>query len=193
MISIGIIVKNKNSNLTKTLMKYLKKRGERVLYSEQGINANFTINSIEWDYLVVEMNTQDIIENKCSDVKFNIILEGIGQNDTQNIKNLQKVIFNTEKNGYFIFNSDYINKISFKCNDLYPITYGLNGKVSVTASSINDFQNLEFSICLQRTILTIRGDVVQPFEVPIVVDDSSDELYNYLAAFACFIVLGYKF
>lgn len=193
MISIGIIENNEKYNLTKILLNYFRKRGERLLHIEKDNNTNFTKNSMEWDYLVVEMNMQDIINNKYSNIEFNIILENTQDNTSINIENLQKIILNIKKGGYFIFNSDYINKISFKCNDLYPITYGLNGKVTVTASSINDFENLEFSICLQRTVLTIYGDVVQPFERPIIVDATRDELYNYLAAFTCIITLGYKF
>lgn len=193
MITIGIVSNKKDSNLGKILFNYIKKRGKVVEYIEQIDNTKITKKSKKYDLVLVEMLLEEIEQGVYNDHKFNIIIETSLYENEESLIGLQKIIFNIKDNGYFIFNSDYLNKISFRCNNLYPITYGLNGKSSVTASSVNDLETLEFSLCLQRSILTIEGNVIEPFEKPTMVNGKSTELNDYLAALTCMIVLGYKF
>lgn len=80
-----------------------------------------------------------------------------------------------------------------KWGDIYPVTYGFNGKTTVTASSIDDMNGLDFSYCLQRSLITISNDVVRPFEKPVRVEGTYDDVAYYLAALTCIIILGLKF
>lgn len=191
MVVIGLIINESNSKLTKVVKNYLKKGDKSV--------EVLTIEELERDikfdsyYNIIEIPIKEVNCEKYDDLKFDIILECLLEVDKNDLKGLQHILNKTNENGYFIFNSDYIEKINFKCKDIYPITYGLNGKSSVTASSINDVNLLEFSICLQRTILTIDRNIIQPFEKPIKVDSSVLELNYYIAALTLIIVLGYKF
>ena len=50
------------------------------------------------------------------------------------------------------------------------ITYGLNPLSTVTASSISTEEGLTcFSCCLQRSIVTLRGEILEPQEFPVAV------------------------
>ncbi|HBX48794.1 MAG TPA: UDP-N-acetylmuramyl peptide synthase, partial [Clostridiaceae bacterium] len=77
--------------------------------------------------------------------------------------------------------------------NIYPITYGLNSKSTVTASSIDDTDKLQFSYCLQRGIYTISNEIIKPFEKPFIESGSSDEILYYLAALTCILIIDYKF
>ncbi len=191
MIVIGIVSDNYKENLAKNLFNYLKKRGKTGVLIEKYSNTNYTQNSTELDYIIFDLKIDDINENNYS-LEFDIILERFESSKVYNEDKLQELIFKIKNNGYFIFNSDYINKISFKCSEIYPITYGLNSKSTVTASSVNDIEGLEFSFCLQRNILSMGNEIIQPFEKPLKFEGDNMDLYDYISELTCIMILGYK-
>lgn len=190
MLIIAIYTRNRGSKVTNTVIRLLKSIGSKVEILKS--NENYT-DRIDLDYGIIELTPYDIREplNAGMNLKFDIFLECLLKLGESDIEKLQECVLNINRSGYFIFNSDYISKINFKCYDIYPVTYGLNGKSSVTASSINDVNLLEFSICLQRAVLTINRNIIQPFEKPIKIEVSILELNYYIAALTLMIVLGY--
>ena len=191
MIVIGIVSDNYRENLAKKLFNYLKKRGKTGVVIEKYSNTNYTQNSTELDYAIFDLKVDDINENNHG-LKFDIILERFENSTVYDEDKIQELIFKIKNKGYFIFNSDYINKISFKCSEIYPITYGLNSKSTVTASSIDDMEGLEFSFCLQRNIVSMGNEIIQPFERPLKVEGENMDLYDYISALTCIMILGYK-
>jgi len=66
------------------------------------------------------------------------------------------------------------------------ITYGLNKKASVTASSIDVDESTCFNYCVQRSFLTRSGVRVEPFEIPVRLKAlGTYNIYNALAAITC--------
>jgi UDP-N-acetylmuramoyl-L-alanyl-D-glutamate--2,6-diaminopimelate ligase len=66
------------------------------------------------------------------------------------------------------------------------ITYGLNKKAAVTATSIDINQQTTFNYCLQRSFTTNNGNTVEPFEMPISMNIlGSRSIYNALAVITC--------
>lgn len=66
------------------------------------------------------------------------------------------------------------------------ITYGLNKKAAVTATSIDINQQTTFNYCLQRNITTNNGNLLEPFEMPISMNIlGSRSIYNALAVITC--------
>lgn len=66
------------------------------------------------------------------------------------------------------------------------ITYGLNKKASVTASSIDIDESTCFNYCVQKSFYTRSGVKVEPFEVPIRLNTlGTHNIYNALAAITC--------
>ncbi|KMT22682.1 hypothetical protein [Clostridium cylindrosporum] len=193
MITIGVFGSKEKRSLIKLLFNYLIERGKRVVVIEQVDSTSFNRYKENVDFLIFDINSADIKGSIYEKIRFDIVLEGLLDSNDSSISVLQSSVLSIRDNGYFIFNSDYTDKINFKCNNLYPITYGLNGKCSVTASSVNDIERLEFSYCLQRAILTIDKDVIEPFESPIKVKGEIVDLNGYLAVLTCLLVLGYKF
>lgn len=105
---------------------------------------------------------------------------------------LQEAIYYIRPNGYVILNSDIMDSIDLKCRDLYVISYGLNGKATVTASSIDDVQGLSFNYYLQRSVPVLKGGVEQPFETPVSIPGKPQDIYSCLAAYTCIIILGFE-
>lgn len=71
------------------------------------------------------------------------------------------------------------------------ITYGFNTKASVTTSSIGDSMSKEgFICCLQRSIPTRGGEIIEPQEYKLNLDAGEFDSHNVLAAASFAIVNG---
>ena len=66
------------------------------------------------------------------------------------------------------------------------ITYGLNKKAVVTASSIDVDEITCFNYCVQNSFQTRSGARIEPFEIPVHLNAlGSHNIYNALAAITC--------
>ncbi|MDF2521880.1 MAG: murE1 [Clostridia bacterium] len=66
------------------------------------------------------------------------------------------------------------------------ITYGLNKKAAVTATSIDINERTSFNYCLQRSMTSSNGNVLEPFEMPVTVNMLGSRcIHNALAAITC--------
>ncbi len=87
-----------------------------------------------------------------------------------------------------IINNDEPNamKVIAACKDITPITYGLNKKASITASSIDIEENICFNYCVQRGFKSRSGNIIEPFEIPLRLNALGlHNVYNALAAITC--------
>lgn len=91
-----------------------------------------------------------------------------------------------------IINIDDSNSLKLLENnqDIVVLTYGLNKRSSITASSINVDTGLFFNYSLQRGITTLSGIEIDPFEYPIQLNLlGGHNVYNALAAISCCLLL----
>jgi UDP-N-acetylmuramate-alanine ligase len=197
MITIGILGSRGKSAVSALIADKIKKEGRSayvITTKEDSIVSFKGLIPNQIDYLLVEISREDILTKDLNKIKFDILIQTSLEEETNElIEEVQKLICNIKENGYVIFNSDSIQKINFHCEKVYPITYGLNGKTTVTASSIDDMENLRFSYCVQRAIFTMSNTIIQPFEMPLTVSGQSDDVYYYLPAFTCLKLLGFEF
>lgn len=81
-------------------------------------------------------------------------------------------------------------KLLERNSHIVVITYGLNEKASVTASSIDTEAASNFTFCLQRGLTTVSGADVEPFEFPLHLNlYGTHNVYNALAAVTCCLLL----
>ena len=67
------------------------------------------------------------------------------------------------------------------------ITYGLNPLATITASSVDtDGEKTTFLCCLQRSIVTLKGKILEPQEFPVTLPEDITDL----ATFMGFVCLG---
>lgn len=66
------------------------------------------------------------------------------------------------------------------------ITYGLNKKAAVTATSIDVNIQTTFHYCLQRSFTTNSGQLLEPFEIPVTMNmPDGKSIYSALGAITC--------
>ena len=153
-------------------------------------------NSSKADFMITSISSSSncMLDNLNHPIKFDILIQtAIEEKSNEIIEGLQNAVMCIKENGYFIFDSDFIQKINFPCESIYAITYGLNGRTTITTSSIDDTEKLTFHYCLQRSIISLTESIIQPFEIPIKVDGKYSDVNCYLAAYTCLLILGYKF
>ncbi|MDD2481211.1 MAG: hypothetical protein WCY24_04540 [Lutispora sp.] len=98
------------------------------------------------------------------------------------------IIYNNNSSKPFIINIDEPNilQVINVENENIVITYGLNKKAAVTATSIEYDEITKFNYCLQRTFYSKSGRIVEPFEVPISLKGLGiNKIYSALASISC--------
>ena len=72
------------------------------------------------------------------------------------------------------------------------ITYGLNPLATVTASSMKEEAGKTvFSCCLQRSIVTLKGKIIEPQEFPVALKAPQAKLCDLLAFVSLGLVLSF--
>lgn len=154
MAFIGIITSKRNEELSKKIFKNLFnenliKRNNVVIINELNVN---NIKNVLFETIIINEDNV-IIKNK--------------------MDSLKKIL---EKCKFLILNSDIdINLESIYRLKLTVITYGLNLKSTITASSI---ENEKVQICLQRSIKNINNKIIEPKE--IYVDTKKYDIYRVM-------------
>ncbi|TDT61073.1 Mur ligase family protein [Fonticella tunisiensis] len=194
MVTIGILGSRGKSAVAEIIEKELIKVGKGVYIigtKEDSVKEFMKLFTDQIDYVIIEISREDILGKHLDKIKFDIlIITTLKKENEELLQSIQSLIKSIKENGYIIFDSDSIQQINFTCDKVYPITYGLNGKTTVTASSIQEVDGLYFSYCLQRGIYTLTNSIVQSFEKPVKVIGNYDDVYYYLAAFTCLLVIG---
>ncbi|MDR5659382.1 UDP-N-acetylmuramoyl-L-alanyl-D-glutamate--2,6-diaminopimelate ligase [Serpentinicella sp. ANB-PHB4] len=81
-------------------------------------------------------------------------------------------------------------KLLDKNNDIIVLTYGLNQRSTITASSLDIDFNVSFTYCLQRGLTTLTGAELEPFEFPISLNLlGRHNMYNALPAITTCLLL----
>lgn len=77
-------------------------------------------------------------------------------------------------------------------NQSIIMTYGLSKKANIQATSIDITDSISFNYCLQSSLVTSNGRIVEPFEMPIRMKFSGEEnIHNALAAITCAMYYDY--
>lgn len=196
LVTIGILGSKGKSIVGDLISAKANSLGYKTIIVGTKENSKFEFLKIlndDIEYIIIEISREDLIQKRLEKIKFDILVQTEFEKENEElISEVQRLICSLREDGYIIFNSDSIQKINFQCSSIYVITYGLNGKTTVTASSIDNRDSLCFSYCLQRSIFNIAGEVIHPFEKPYKFDGKPNLIYYYLAAITSCIILGLK-
>lgn len=100
-------------------------------------------------------------------VKFDTFL--LGKKITEKQEMIREIAKRTD---YFILNSDVKENLQLLENlDLKIITYGYNQKASITTSSVEEEKVI---VCLQRGIKNIYQEEIEPQEIEMKMDESTN-------------------
>lgn len=146
-------------------------------------DSNFIKNEIFKNSLKTRFEIVNINGRSLENIK-NITFESIIINEDVNemlktSKYLEDII---KRAKYLILNSDISNDLKFfKDNRINVITYGLNGKATITVSSIKEDRVL---VCVQRNIENVSNNIIEEQEFNIKIDKNNiQKTYNMLAIF----------
>jgi len=104
---------------------------------------------------------------------------------------LTKAMKKTADGGAVVLNSDEKNIAGIRMfKPVKLITYGLNPKSSVTASSIDMDGRISVQCCIQRSFENLLGDVLEPQEFLVSSGDISLNVYDVLAAVSVSLLCG---
>lgn len=91
------------------------------------------------------------------------------------LKHINKSDTEFGKDDIILLNSDDKNNLKLpRGSRARVITYGLNNKACVTASSILDEELLSVQFCIQRSLPTLSGKVIEEQEFPLKLFEKSD-------------------
>lgn len=99
-----------------------------------------------------------------------------------------------------VIGADYITLLNADQSIMVPdkkksllISYGMNPLATITASSFNaDGEKTSFFCCLQRSIVTLKGKVLEPQEFPVTFSKPIPDLSAAMGFVALCLVLSFK-
>ncbi|MGF7059579.1 Mur ligase family protein [Brassicibacter mesophilus] len=114
--------------------------------------------------------------------------------DINDYINTKKMLFDSlKRNRISILNIDDNNamKLIMDNDKTLILTYGLNSKASITASSLELNKEVCFTVCLQRGLTALNGTEVEPLEFPVKLNlMGKHNVYNSLAAIGVALYFG---
>lgn len=128
------------------------------------LNLKLNFNIVVYTNIVQEERTDDVILKFFSSLK-NVIILNMDESNCMNL---------------------------LKGNDkALVMTYGLNNKATITASSLDIGNSIAFNYCLQRELLTVFDNKIEPLEFPVNLNlIGKENIYNSLAAISVALCFG---
>jgi len=187
LTSIGVLSQEKNNITYQMIKEILVNYGYEYLYD----NVTFSILYNKRDFILIFKLTKKIAENiKGLNLCLDIIVDAGLQEKDYNNPSIRSLVKNSK---YFIMNVDEKDSSNILTENIESlvITYGLNKKATLTASSLIFDNNIRSNVCLQRECTTIKGNEIEPMEFPITINlIGRSNFYNSLAAIAFGLIYG---
>lgn len=187
LTSIGVLGSNKN-NISYILVKRIFiGSGYEPIFENDIISILTNKDKVIIIFELTPEVAEKIMElNLLVDI---IIHTSLNPEDYKNQK-VKELITHTK---YFIMNIDEKDSVELLSHNSsgIVITYGLNKKATITASSLILSDTIQFTLCIQREILNMKGTIIEPMESPILTElIGASKVYHALAAITCLIIYG---
>lgn len=136
------------------------------------------------EHTIIAINDKSIENIK--NIRFETILI-MDVNEVQSKEKLLNEVF--EKSKYLVINADMESTLEIVNNmKVNIITFGFNSKSTVTASSVEE----PFLICLQRKIVDINKEILEPQELEVKIADKklSNSSHNLMGIASILLIYG---
>lgn len=187
---IGIVRDYKNTIISNLVFLVLKQNGHNVILindvfvktnehiieyktiSDDIIKKNL-MNEKNIDYIILDNLQVEKSSYFMDKIKIDVLIDdGVCDKDqTYNdfcaVK--RSLLTNLKTNGVCIINSDnkLLDNYFDRLQDKIIITYGLETKSTITASSLDIDETVSFNCCIQRGLTTFEGNEIEQMEFPI--------------------------
>ena len=187
LISIGVLSSQKNNTVYHIIKKIFIKNNYELIFN----NDIMTIVSSKDKLLLIMELTAETIESALNlGLYFDILVQTSLIDKKYSSPSIKKVVGRAK---YVIMNidDDGSRDILDEHMEGLIITYGINKKATITASSFSASNNIEFNLCLQREYETIDKKIIEPMEIPIRLNlIGRTNIYHGLGAIACGLICG---
>lgn len=187
MLLIGIIEENNSRNILNITKQILLESKYKIIY-ENVLDNIVGVSKGNNILLLFDFVSKDLQEKNYTKIHFDIVVHSfISEKEFSYYDD----IFRMSK--ICILNSDDKDMIQIlsKLENVLSITYGLNSKASVTISSVNINSYIEANLCLQRDLVPINGEKVEPCEFYIETNSNNEKhIYPILAASTLCLLTG---
>jgi len=174
IILIGIIEENEKRQILNLTKQLLLKSNYKFEYGHSSDDIVCYCNESKI-LIFFDLVYSKIDEYRINNFTFDILVHSYIEN--YNIEDIKSLL---RKSKICIINSDK--------GDL---NYGLNSKSTITISSCNVDENIDVNLCLQRDIVHLNNNKVEPFEFNIqLLSDDESLLYPILSSSTLNLLLG---
>lgn len=189
LISIGVLGCEENNVVYQIITEILISSGFTPIYKND--KDTITILSLEDKSILIMGLTSKTIKLLLDlELYFDIIIQTYLREEDYKSPYIKNMI---NKAKYIIMNIDDLNSRYILDKDVKGliITYGLNKKATITASSFKTSNNIKFNLCVQREYDSLEGNKIELMEIPIVLDlIGKNNIYHGLGAIACLLSCG---
>lgn len=188
IVTIGILEESNKRNTFKLLKGLLVNMSFRIIYENKKENI-IVLNQDKKIIIILDINPNIINSIDYIGIDFTLLIHTFIKVDDN--KSSLKNIFQRTKN--MIINCDedkWINLLEENKKSIV-ITYGFNNKATINPSSYNIDDLINANICFQREMLTLYGEKIDPFEIPITINSiQKQDLYSAMGVLAGVLILG---
>lgn len=188
LISIGLLGSDEHSFTYYIIKEIFLNSGYKEIYNVK--NVTTILESDDNIILIMDLNSKTVDSIINLDLYFDILIcTSYNQNSYKNLYTKKLV----KKAKYIIINTDDVNSkdILDRNTKALIVTYGLNNKATITASSFNSSNNIEFNLYIQREYNAINGIKIELMEMPIAINLVGEtNIYYGLGAIACVLSCG---
>ena len=153
----------------------------------------------EIEIVILEIDGEFLREESVRDLAFDTIVHTNTKIENKHLNGKNDLIFQRKilckltLDGTLIINVDDESSVKLikGIENRLIVSYGLSKKATITASSIDTSEYVEFYGCIQRGISTKNGMEVEPIEFPVSVNIAQEQnVYTVLGAISTVILYG---
>lgn len=176
--TISLYVPQREAAIKNCIKELFNNNGTKYQFKQDTLNLKSKSNVYTLNFVSHE-NSSNIL----TDV---LVYDTMSDNDNWKANRLDNVNFKT----ILIINADISSPPPFTFGKTaYPITYGLNQKCSLTASSIDRSDGLKLTCSLQRSIISLNQKTIEPQEIKVHLTDQAANHYDVLATVCLMLIL----
>ena len=192
IITIGVLEESKKRNTFKLLKHLLVNLNFEISYENEKGNI-IILNQNQKIIIIIDIDPFIINSLDYIGLDFTLLIHTFLEQDDSNNGSLRN-IFNRTKN--IIINCDEEKWVDLleDNNRSTVITYGFNSKATINPSSYNIHDLIKANICFQRKVVTLCGEEIDPFEIPVKINSiQKQDLYSAMAVLTTgLIIVGDK-
>lgn len=191
IITIGVLEESKRRNTFKLLKGLLIKSNFKIVHQNKKGNI-IILNQDKKSIIVLDIDPSIINPIDYIGLDFTLLIHTFVKSDGSKNSSIRNIFHRTEN---IIINCDEEKWIDLLEDNKESIvlTYGFNNKSTINPSSYNIHDSINANICFQREIITLSGDKIDPFEIPIKINSiQKQDLYSAMGVLATGVILGLK-